>query len=334
MKKYSLIILLFVSLVFSVRGQIDSLNSDSLFAKVSEFDIGSYVYQIDPAAFSTRSYVITRSPYKGDTLLIKKNKYLLQKGPDQKNHEVYADLAAAFWRAGNNKAAKKMALCIERSKESYYTGTLFHSAGNVYEYGSYTSNFKNEACLLLCKIGIEEKQYRLALDYLTKADKVYKIQYNCGTGHMRYTGELNELYAICYAGLGYTNKLIDLYFQSDFLNNEDCIAILMKKYSLSERKRYLRLALDNIMVVKDDWESMTYRASASGEPDSLTSRYTNGSGYTVLFHRKVTLTPLLLSNGETITRRHFTEAFIQSKFYQRLMGIKEKEDSPEEESSL
>ncbi|MCX6318165.1 MAG: hypothetical protein NTW29_12800 [Bacteroidetes bacterium] len=292
------------------------------------------VYRIDPSVFSNRSYVIDRSPYEGDTLLIKKNKYVIQNGPDQKNHELYADLAAAFWRAGNNKAAKKMALCIERSRDSFYTGTLFHSAGNVYEYGSFTSNFKNEASLLLCKIGIEEKQYRQALDYLIKADKVYKIKYNCGTGHRWYMDELRNLYAVCYEGLGFTNKLIDLYFQSDFLNNEDCIAVLLKKFSLAERRRYLQLALDNITIVKDEWESLTYMASASGEPDSLTSRYTNGTGNTVLFHRKVTLPSVRLKNGETITRRHFTEAFTRSLFYRRLMGINEKEDSPGEESSL
>lgn len=334
-KKYSLFYFFFLLISSSNMGQSPVFvpGTSKPFSYVTaDVSVVSLVYHVP--VFSGREYIIERQPAEGDTALIKSGKYLLQKGPGYKTYEAYANLAAAYWRAGRNNTAKKMFLLIEQSKEPYYTGTLFHSAGNKYEYGSYTSNLKNEACQYLCKIYIEENNYHKALDYLVKADKKYKVQFNCGTGAMSYANNLNSLYMCCYTGLGFTNKLIDLYLHESFYYDDQFIALLKKKYSGPELKRYLQLAVDNITIVKDDWVTEVFMQCENEEEDSLTARYTNGTGYTILFGRKTELPRPDLKNGETVTRQHFIDAFINSRFYKDLLNIKEKEDPADEGSSF
>jgi hypothetical protein len=337
LKKYSPVILTCFLLLTGISGKTQSAgivvdSSSWLFPQLQEPVFISTTFHLP--VFTAREYIIKQEPNEGDTALIKSGKYLLQKGPGYITYEAYANLAAAYWRAGRNNTAKKMFLLIEQSKELYYTGTLFHSAGNRYEYGSYTSNLKNEACQYLCKIYIEEKNYGEALAYLVKADKKYKIQFNCGTGAMSYANNLNSLYVVCYAGLGFTDKLIDLYLHENFYYDDQFIALLKKKYSRAELKRYLQLAVDNITFVKDEWATEVFTQCENEEEDSLTARYTNGSGYTVLFGHKTDLPRPDLKDGETVTRQHFVDAFINSRFYKALLNIKEKEDPDMEESSF
>lgn len=335
LKKYSVLLYISLSLLCgNSRGQSAVLQIDTSILSSPAFYTAGITGTFYFPVFSSREYIIERGPAEGDTLLINTNNALLKKGLGYKSYETYSNLAAAIWRAGKNNTAKKMFLLIEQSKELYYTGTQFHSAGNTYEYGSYTSNFKNEACLYLCKIYIEEKKYKEALAFLIKADKKYPVQYNCGTGAKRYARELNELYVICYEGLGLTNKVIELYLKEDFYHEDHFTALLKKKYPLFEIKRLLQLAVDNITVVKDDWVTEEFMQCEDSEEDSLTTRYTNGNGYTVLFGRRVQLPRPRLNNGESISRKHYIDAFKHSSFYCTLMGIQKKEDSPDEESSF
>lgn len=327
-KKYRLLFSIILSLLIynSSRGQPPIATHDTgiwLNPALNTFSLPQIFYS---PVFSNREDIISRSPAEGDTVFIQTNKELQQNGPGYKSYEAYADLAAAYWRSGMNTIAKKMFLLIVESKEPYYTGTLFHTAGNRYEYGSYTSNFKNGACLYLCRIFIEEKNYTKALNYLVQADKKHKIQYNCGTGAHMYKQELNKLYSVCYEGSGNTGKLIDLYLEEDFYTDESFIALLLKKYSLPELKRQLQLALDNITIIKDSWPTEYFLEGESGNADSLISRFTGGTGHTILFGRKIKLPKPELEHGEVITRQHFIDELIQSPFYCRLLKLEEKEE--------
>ncbi len=267
------------------------------------------------SVFSKRENSIEKNPYEGDSALIENNIGLLKKSPDFKNHIIYSQLAGALWRAGRIKDAKKMFIRIEKSDEPYYTGTEFHSAGNTYEYGSFTSNYKNDACLFLTMIFIEEKNYALALKYLTKADKIYSINYNCGTGHNMYTRELKNLYGICYSGLKRDKDLITLHFSEFFYSDHILIAALKKKYTQGDLNRYLNLAVDNITIIRDSFPTLFYTKSDLTEEDSLISTTYNGSESTILFGRKVELPPPSLKKDEKVTRSHFIKEFIESDFY-------------------
>jgi hypothetical protein len=335
LKKYSLFQLFFYLLLIcnTSKGQPDKAEVDSTQVPTPALENIIYTSIFHLPVFSRREYIIRRNPAEGDTALIRSNEHLLLKGPDYKTYEAYADLAAAYWRAGRNDIAKKMYRLIEQSGELFYTGTLFHSTGNTYEYGSYTSNFKNGACLYLCRIFIEERKYTKALHYLIQADKKHKIQYNCGTGALWHTNELNNLYVICYSGLGFTDKVIDLYLKESFYNDDAFIALIKKNYSLPELKRQLQLALDNIAIIKDSWPTEYFMESKSGNADSLISRFTGGTGHTILFGRKITLPKPELKHGEVISRQHFIDGLKQSLFYCRLLGLNKKEESPVENSS-
>lgn len=315
------------------NGQTLNVNTDfSLVADPSLY-IGNFTYTLNLPLFLKREEIISRDTSAGDMQLIRFNHRLVTQGPDTKNHETYSALAAAYWRKGNNSTAKKMFLVIEQSRDSFYTGTLFHSAGNVYEYGSYTSSFKNDACLHLCKIYLEERNYRLALAYLLKADKNYKVKFNCGTGAHGYSSMLKTLYAACYEGLKDSRKLIDLYLEENFYGDEAFVRLLQKKYPYRELKRQVQLALDNITITRDNQPTIYYMESSSGRADSVVARFISGTGTTILFGRKISLPLPELKHGDEITRKHFTDALMQSQFCHLLLGWKEKEEPPAEGSS-
>jgi hypothetical protein len=319
------ILILFVILAFnssSIYSQSASFAIDTTFVSSPGILLFASNFTYYPPVFSSRENVIDRGPYDGDTSLIQLNTQLLKRGPDYKTYETYVSMAAAFWRAGKSNTAKRMFQLIEQSKELYYTGTQFHSAENTYEYGSYTSNYKNEASLHLCKIYIEEKNYPTALLYLIKADKRYRVRYNCGTGSNAYAATLNSLYVICYMGLNRYEKVIDLYLRENFYHDKEFVRIINHNYSSAEIKRYLNLAIDNITITIDPFPTTVYTIDTETNEDSLSEKYYSGNAKTVLFGRLVNLPKPNLKNGETIRKEHFVTELLNSEFYTSLLSNK------------
>ncbi len=310
---------LFASIAFTLQASSQSSVLVSYTPESYNFSLSDVVFsKFYFPVFRQRQEIISKSPSLENIDFIKKNKQLVTKGHTAATAEDYFTLAESYWQLGSISAAKKILLNIVSSDSAYYTASAFHSSGTAYGYGSFTSNHKNKSCLLLVKIFIEEKNYNAALKYLFKADKEYNIYYTCGTGHNSYMNELKNLYAACYTGLGMTEKAITLHLSETFYSDDILITLLKKKYRQSELNRYLNLAIDNIMINRDNSPLLTYMESLVTGEDSLISISYSGEASTYLFKRKVILPIPHLQNGEKITRETVIAEFKKSQFYTSL----------------
>ena len=259
-----------------------------------------------------------------DSTLVETYTDLITADPNEETVETYYRLAYALWNLQRNKEAQIMLQKIVESGLPQYKDTYYHGSDipgdtttNIYGYGSFTSSYKNSACLLLTKIFIEEKNYSEALEYLVAADKQYTITYNCGTGHHRYQGELRHLYGLCYEGLEQTDKAIDLLLPHCFdWNNKIILRILQAQYSADDIKKNMDWAINSITCAVDTFSSESYLIDNYGTEQEITTEltYVSGTGTIELFGSVITLPQPDLKDGETITRQHYVDQFLASSF--------------------
>lgn len=275
-------------------------------------------------------YTISHDPSKEDSIFCKKYSKLINADPTKKNHSTYYSLARSLWQLGKLKEAELMFLKIMDSKEPYYVRTYHHSSDilgdttiNTYGYGSYTSNYKNDACRYLTKIYIEEERFDQALKYIEYADKKYIAEQSCGTGYSWYREEIDGLYSLAYEGLGMYDSIINM-FLPQYSNYSDgtLTRALKKVYSPTEIDAYLKVAENSIVCVVDTFQSSSFITRNYGEKDETTTeiKYTSGTATMNLFGRQVTLPTPHLEHGEKISSEHFVKEFKESRFYRALIA--------------
>lgn len=271
------------------------------------------------------------SPNKNDEQRFKKYKYLIGQKPKSKNHDLYYSLACSLWDLEKTTEAERMFLTIINSTKEYYASTYYHSSDipgdttkNIYGYGSYTSNYKNNAAIYLTKIYLEQKKYDKALQYLEDAVNKYKVTYNCGTHYHWQQEEYEFLYASCYEGLNRHKEVIDLLMPSCLDRNDEIIIEAIKKtYSQKEIQESLQKGEASIDCSLDTFPSYSYLINNYGTKKEKTDtiKYYSGTGIITLFDRRIKMPLPDLGNGEHLTKEHFIKRFKESNFY-----IKLKED--------
>lgn len=264
-----------------------------------------------------------RYPSQNDSLLVEKNHTLFDSIPTNLNYQLYFDVAESFWNLNKNKEAKIMFTKIEQSdiikfKKIYLNNSDVENdtSNATYGYGNFTFNFKNNSCLYLAKILIENKEFEKALKYIKLAEKEYIVEFNCGTGSGNYSNQLLKLYALSYEGLNQLQKVIELFMPNVFYHrsNTDILArVLKKKYSKEELKQINTDALNSIYFKIDDSKSNSY-ISINGELQKK-STYTSGEGFILLFNKEYKLPDPNLKDGETVTKEHFIKAYKNTRFY-------------------
>ena len=271
---------------------------------------------------------VERYPSGHDSVIYEKHKELISKKPTPQNYHEYSMLANSLWDLGMLNEAEQMLLEIVGTKDRFYSSTYYHSsdvpgdtAGNVYGYGSFTSSYKNSACLTLTKVYIEKKEFKKALHYLGLADKKYQVSYSCGTGHRMYSERLRDLYAQCYGALKMDKEAIDLLLPFCFeRRSPTLINALERTYTKEQIASYIAAAESSITCKVDAFPSHSETIHNYGEKDEYTThaKYFSGTGTITLFDRVIVLPYPDLKDGETVTREHFVRCFKASDIYKTL----------------
>ncbi|MBS1508298.1 MAG: tetratricopeptide repeat protein [Bacteroidetes bacterium] len=266
-------------------------------------------------------------PTSNDTAVYLTSKGLVNTTPTKSNFDQYYLLAEALWQLNKLDSAESMFTAIMACGEEFFEED-YHHASDVpgvvltYGYGSYSSNYKNKACLGLTRIYIEKKMYEKALEYLQLADKKYLVEYTCGTGSGMYREMIDGLYCACYEGLGMYARLVD-FFLNDHphdWDNDILVGAIKKVYSPAEIKNYLREAENSLVFELDKSQSSTFTTYHYGEPDEETieNKFTSGQATISLFGRKVFVPVPDLPNGKTATKEMFLKEFKNTTLYQSL----------------
>lgn len=274
--------------------------------------------------------LLRRSPSEADSVFCKKHSKLIHTELTAKNAADYNTLALSLYQLSRNTEAEPMLLKIVDSKLPFFVGTTYHSSDvagdktvNSYGYGSFTSNHKNYACRYLAKIYLETKQYEKALHFVKLADHKYIIEYNCGTGHMWYQGELDGLYAACFDGLGFYDHIIDMLLpRYDNRNNGLLIKAIKKVYTPEQISEHLKIAGEAVVFVADTIPSAIYTIENWGEPNESQTeiKFISGKATTMLFGRELILQDPRFKNGDVATKEVFVKTFRESDFYRELAG--------------
>lgn len=271
-----------------------------------------------------------RDPTKLNSKVVQMNASLITRDPTNTNYETYYQLAQSLWELKRNEEAKNMFQKIIQSTLPQYNTTyikesdLKDDTSKVYAYGSYTVNYKNSSSLYLTKILIEQEKYAEALTHLEAADTLYSVIFTCGTGESGYNREIRNLYGLCYEGLGQIQKSLDSLLPYCFeFDNMTIIRILKKNYSQEEIKRQMEIARNSINCVVDTVDSESYITVNEGTKKEKTRKviYKSGKGSIVLFGRQIDLPEPMLKNKEIVTRKHFVDDFLSSRFYRELTEI-------------
>jgi hypothetical protein len=278
---------------------------------------------------------IFHNPDEEDTLFYNTYSDLAGQQPTRENHKDYFELACVLWEFNKLGAAEKMFLNILESKADYYTSIFYHDSDipgdttvSTYGYGSYTSHYKNSACIFLTKIYIEQKKFNKALAYLNDAINKYQTTYTCGTGYKMQQDQYRFYYAACYKGLGRHQELLDLLLPHCLdWNDQILIGAIRKMYSGKQIQQHLAEAENSITCQTDTFESFsyTYYPSDSSRENADTSRYFTGTGSIKLFNRIIELPRPSLENGERLSTAYFLKLFRESSFYTSL-AKKQKDD--------
>lgn len=283
---------------------------------------------------------LSHSPDDEDEQIFTDYRHLLNQRPTLQNHENYFKLACSLWELNKLKDAERLFLNIINSTGKYYTTTYHHSSGTTYGYGSFTSNYKNNAALYLTRIYLEQKKFSLALKYLENATKKYKVTYTCGTGYHRQKDEYDFLYACCYEGLRNYQAVLDLLLpESIGRQDEIVIRAIQKLYTTALIRKQLLNVEQSLRCVIDTFPSYSWLTSYSNDTVKTTDTivYYSGSATIRLFGRKVPVPGPRLNDGEHITREHFLKEFKESSFYRelaKLAGIPvPKKEQPEEKEA-
>jgi len=296
---------------------------------------GSSYFDFENLLFSIRSdrafdYVYHLSD-KEDSACYEKNKALINQLPTDENYEAYHQLACSLWDLEMNVEAEKMFLNIARSQAKYYTAIYYHSSDvpgdtttNTYGYGSFTSSYKNSACLYLCKIYIEQKKFDKALAYLNDATKKYKVTYTCGTGYDWQQGYYRCLYSHCYAGLKRYKDVFDLllpYCIDGY--DENLVKAIRNLYSEKAIQVFMTKAERSLRCDLDTFPSFSYSTpnygSAYEKTDTIS--YYSGRAFINLFGKEVELPSPILENNEKVTKEYFEKVFRESSLYKTLRRL-------------
>ena len=306
---------------FIVSG-LNGYSQDSTFTiNTAFFDSAKfYSIKVSQAEFN----FLYHSPEKKDRKFYNHYKHLLNKTPDEDNYDKYNELACCLWNL-EKPGAEKMYLKIFNSTEKHYCNTYYHSSDipgdttvNTYGYGSYTSSYKNEACIYLAKIYIEQKRFDEALKYLDFATGKYVVNYTCGTGYHWQKDQYDFLYSSCYDGLKMYDKVLDLLFPDCLERNDGMNIHAIKSLYLPDAIAWnLESAEHSIVCSLDSFPSYATRSnnSDSNMEHIDTLIYYTGTASIKLFGRTINIPTPALENGEHITKEHFIRAFKESEFY-------------------
>lgn len=265
-----------------------------------------------------------------DRKTIKKFGKLLEETPNEKNYDNYYELACAYWNLSDNDNAENLFLKILNSNETHYNKTELNNSDipydtttNIYGYGSYTFSYKNKACLYLCKINLERKNYEEALKYIELADKKYKTSYSCGTGYRRQLDEYNFLYATCYEGLGKYNQVLDL-LMPEVLNRNDEISVnaIKKLYSQKEIENEISKGEKEIKVEIDKEPNYSYTSWTDPKTKKEitdSAIYFPATAKITLFSYEIEMTNNDLNHIKKINNEIFVADFRKTDFYRNLM---------------
>jgi hypothetical protein len=284
--------------------------------------------RISTFTFLSNEIYLTHSPEKIDNRNYRNLKYLLSNAPNSKNYEKYFSLACSLWELGKIKEAEKLFLNIITSKEKFYTSDYNHSSDvagdtskNIYGYGSFTTNYKNNSAIYLTKINLEKKNYKTALKYLELAVKKYKAKFTCGTGYHSQKKEYDFYYATCYEGLGENKKNIDLLLSEDYTKNDEILIRAIRKVytkaqifeSLENGLKYMKCNIDK----KPSYGEET-RYGANNVKTTKKTKYFSGSATMKLFNKIISISPPS-SSPRVLTKKDFENEFKESSLYKELM---------------
>ena len=192
---------------------------------------------------------LIHQPQPEDVENYKKYKDLINKEPDKKNYYGYYTLAVTLWTMNKLEDAERLLLKIVHSKLKQYSSTHHlnsdipgDTSSNLYGYGSYDFNFKNEACIYLARVYLEKKEFEKAYKYTVLADSTYKVYYNCGTGTANYNSELGGLYSACYEGLKRYKDMFQIEMPYWYSYNSNLTEVIKNIYSRDEINKYLDTA--------------------------------------------------------------------------------------------
>jgi hypothetical protein len=277
---------------------------------------------VTPFYFDVAPGLLDKNPDAEDSMMIEKYGHLINGLPDSSNYEKYASLPGALFELNRLAEAEKMLRAIIQSKEPFYRNTVYHSSGTAYGYGSFTSNYKHNACLTLARVLMEKKQFKEALGYVREADKKYVTYYTCGTGAHSQRRQFKGYYSRCYEGAGMINDGIRFLLPYALDGEYEGLAyFLKKKYSVQQIKNYLALAYKNIRFTRN--KDSTYSGTIDEENKfHRTEAYISGQGSTILFGAKVNFPSISLKDKEVITLKHFQDAFKESRLYKELVEKK------------
>lgn len=282
--------------------------------------------------FQYGSYVsIDHHPTAEDSLFYREHTALIKAAPTQKNHEDYYKMACSLWELNKLNEAEIMFNNMLHCQKDFYTGTYYHASDipgdttvMTYGYGSYTFNYKNQASRYLAKIYLEQKKFDLALKHLQQAIDVYPVTYTCGTGYAWYRNEIDDLYGLCYDGLGKYEDVISLFIKHYPEGHNDLLVkAIQKTYSQEAIDTLLKVAEKSIAFSSSTFETMAYRTSsnANGDEETEEIKYTTARGSMELFGHQVEIPAPLLENGQVISIGFFVKQFRESFLYQSLSGL-------------
>lgn len=277
---------------------------------------------------------IYHNPGRKDERNVKRYKRFINRNPNSKNNSKYFSLAYSLWELNRLAEAEKMFLAIVESRDTFYTSSWYHSSDvpgdsttNIYGYGSFTSNYKNDAAIYLTKIYLEQKQFGKALKYLEDAVNKYPETYTCGTGYNAQRNEYDFLYASCYVGLGRDKDVLDLLLSQCLERNDGIIIKAIKnRYTQKEIEAYLSEAEASINCSADSFPSYYYQTTeiSKGVERADSTEYYSGNATILIFGQRVDMPlPLLPEKGEQLTKEWFVKRYKESYFYTRLAGKKD-----------
>lgn len=290
--------------------------------------VNSYSQDTTYAFIDVSLEPFSHSAEEKDQRLVDSVAYLLNSEPTFQNHETYYLLACSLWELNEIDEAKKIFLKIIHSTQPFYEDNYYHSSDipkdttkNSYGYGSYTSNYKNNASIYLTKISIEQKSFDSAYTYLDNAVNKYKVTYTCGTGALWQEENYRYLYGLCYEGLGKEKDLFETLLPYCFdWQNETVIRAIKKKYSTSQIKKNLADAIQSIQCKVDKSPSSSFIISNFGQKNEKRKeiKYYSGKGTINLFGKVIELPSPNLGNGQRLTRQYYVKMFKESSFYSTL----------------
>jgi hypothetical protein len=269
-----------------------------------------------------------------DNLLLSINTNLDKQRIDDENAKQIFNLGETSFYAKEYEKSKNIFLNIIGNDTSklynqnhYYSSDLGGvKTDKLQGYGSFSLNYKNKAAIYLTQIYIEEQSFDKALKYISLADKVYSIQYNCGTGHRSYNMKLKYLYALSYKGLKQYDKAIEKILPDcfDWQLSSTFIKIVKEKYSKEELLQEMDNALKNFEFTQDLTYTEVHVTRNSGNENQNTTieKYLLGKASINFFDYKLELPKMSLENGQIATKKMCIKDFKQSNFYKELTGKK------------